>query len=165
MISQEAYQVESVTWWSFRDCLYRITASQVHFFFHSFFFPSYSLTFPQAFKDIRKALLFFRPIHFKCVVGEIPQLLFNISSLRFLNLAVNNLEGEISFSLSQCRELQVISLSFNQFIGGIPQAIGSLSNLEKLYLGYNKLIGTLFLSSNFFFFLFILSLSLKLLKI
>ncbi|KAL6333042.1 hypothetical protein AAG906_022710 [Vitis piasezkii] len=86
-------------------------------------------------------LLFFRPIHFKCVVGEIPQLLFNISSLRFLNLAVNNLEGEIPFSLSQCRELRVLSLSFNQFTGGIPQAIGSLSNLEKLYLGYNKLTG------------------------
>ncbi|KAJ9691207.1 hypothetical protein PVL29_013399 [Vitis rotundifolia] len=106
-----------------------------------YFFPFYSLTFPQAFKDISKALLFFQPIHFKCVVGEIPQLLFNISSLRFLSLVANNLEGEIPSNLSHCRELRVLSLSFNQFTGGIPQAIGSLSNLEGLYLDHNKLTG------------------------
>ncbi|RVW25346.1 putative LRR receptor-like serine/threonine-protein kinase [Vitis vinifera] len=74
------------------------------------------------------------------VIGEIPQSLFNISSLRFLDLEINNLEGEIS-SFSHCRELRVLKLSINQFTGGIPQALGSLSNLEELYLGYNKLTG------------------------
>nr|CAN72497.1 hypothetical protein VITISV_010512 [Vitis vinifera] len=74
-------------------------------------------------------------------IGEIPQSLFNISSLRFLNLEINNLEDDEISSFSHCRELRVLKLSINQFIGGIPQALGSLSNLEELYLGYNKLTG------------------------
>ena len=93
------------------------------------------------FKDINKALVFFQCTHFNCVAGEIPQSLFNISSLRFLNLEINNLEDDEISSFSHCRELRVLKLSINQFIGGIPQALGSLSNLEELYLGYNKLTG------------------------
>ena len=100
--------------------------------------------------------------------GEIPQTLFNLSSLRnfelgsnnlggilptdmcyslprlqVINLSQNQLKGEIPPSLSNCGELQVLGLSINEFIGRIPSGIGNLSGIEKIYLGGNNLMGTI----------------------
>ena len=98
MNSREAYQEELVNWWSFRDSRQNNSLTGTLFLFF-FIFPFYSFTFPQAFKDVSITLMFFQPTHFNCVTGEIPHSLFNISRLKFLNLAVNNLKGEIPSTL------------------------------------------------------------------
>ena len=106
------------------------------------------------------------------LTGEIPEALFNISSLRIFDLPSNNLsgtlpssmccnlpslevislswnqlKGKIPSSLSHSQELRTLSLSFNQFTGSIPLGIGNLSKLEELYLGINNLTGNLSPSS------------------
>ncbi|KAK2637921.1 hypothetical protein Ddye_025716 [Dipteronia dyeriana] len=94
---------------------------------------------------------------------QIPSLLFNISSLRQINLTNNSLTGDlphnmcshhhhpsvleilalsnnqltgtIPYNLWQCRELTIVSLSHNQFRGRIPRDIGNLTMVKTLALG------------------------------
>ncbi|TXG53557.1 hypothetical protein EZV62_018813 [Acer yangbiense] len=103
------------------------------------------------------------------LTGQIPSLLFNISTLwqinftnnsligdlphnmcshhrkaavlKGLQLSFNQITGTIPYNLWQCRELTVVSLSYNQFRGRIPSDIGNLTMVKKLALGGNNLIG------------------------
>ncbi|TXG65275.1 hypothetical protein EZV62_006550 [Acer yangbiense] len=103
------------------------------------------------------------------LTGQIPSLLFNISSLwkidltnnsltgdlphnmcshhhhpsmlQVLQLSLNQLTGTIPYNLGQCRELTIVSLSYNQFRGRIPRDIGNLTMVKVLYIGGNNLIG------------------------
>ena len=103
------------------------------------------------------------------LTGQIPSLLFNISSLRQIDLTNNSLTGDlphnmcshhhhpsmleklllsknqltgtIPYNLGQCRELTIVSLSYNQFRGHIPKEIGNLTKLKTLSIGVNKLEG------------------------
>ncbi|KAJ1428799.1 Serine/threonine-protein kinase, active site [Sesbania bispinosa] len=99
--------------------------------------------------------------------GEIPFSLFNISSLRQVNLdknynlngslphkmcdqlpqlemftlQVNQLEGSIPRSIGNCTSLKILSFEDNYFTGSIPMEIGNLDQLEVLQLGNNSLSG------------------------
>ncbi|TXG53558.1 hypothetical protein EZV62_018814 [Acer yangbiense] len=109
------------------------------------------------------------------LTGQIPSLLFNVSSLWLINFTNNNLTGglphnmcshhhqaavlkflllfenqitgTIPYDLWQCRELTIVSLSYNQFRGRIPRNIGNLTKLEVLYIGGNNIIGRYLIES------------------
>ncbi|KAK8492781.1 hypothetical protein V6N12_011533 [Hibiscus sabdariffa] len=65
------------------------------------------------------------------ISGFIPDTLGNLKSLEILNLEVNNLSSsKMSFlsSLTNCRDLQVLSFDNNPLINGeLPVSVGNLS--------------------------------------
>ena len=73
--------------------------------------------------------------------GEIPPALGSLAALEGLTLGGNQLSGEIPAALGSLSNLEFLHLSGNQLSGEIPAALGSLSNLEFLYLGDNQLSG------------------------
>ena len=58
-----------------------------------------------------------------------------------LNLADNNLTGEISDSLRGLARLRLLELSKNKLSGAIPPRLGNLTSLEQLHLDRNQLSG------------------------
>jgi LRR receptor-like serine/threonine-protein kinase FLS2 len=105
-------------------------------------------------------------LHVKYVSGTIPSTIFNISSLRVIDLTFNlifgslpknmcdhlpkleffsiysnHFSGEIPSELYKCRELQSLYLSNNTLTGVIPEEIGYLSGLKVLNLAGNMLSG------------------------
>nr|XP_029117513.1 putative receptor like protein 25 [Elaeis guineensis] len=67
-----------------------------------------------------------------------PGWFFNISSLEYLNLKGNSLQGTISPAIKNLASLNFLDLSSNPFVGGkIPVA------LDGLYLVHNSLSGTI----------------------
>ena len=101
--------------------------------------------------------------------GPIPLFLFNMPSLKSVDLSRNKfygshlpdnicqnrshiqeivifdnqLSGPIPSKLWQCKELRVLWMWDNYFSGVIPQNIGNLTKLRELSLDNNKLTGTL----------------------
>ena len=100
------------------------------------------------------------------VSGTIPSTIFNMSSLKVLDLtfnglfgslpknmcdhlprlemlllSTNQLSGQIPSDLFKCRELQSLWLPYNNFTGVIPEELGFLPMLEILNLGVNMLSG------------------------
>ncbi|KAJ9560949.1 hypothetical protein OSB04_006109 [Centaurea solstitialis] len=96
--------------------------------------------------------------------GEIPPLICQVKSLRFLSLSSNNitgilppcfgslsnslfefdlsknkLQGTMMDSFKQDNRLRSIDLSGNQFVGQVPKSLTNCSNLEVLSLGDNFL--------------------------
>ncbi|CAA0809820.1 Probable LRR receptor-like serine/threonine-protein kinase [Striga hermonthica] len=103
--------------------------------------------------------------------GSIPPWIFNISTLKILNLSFNRfygilplspelsltnlielhlssneLNGEIPISITNASNLDTLELSNNSFSGTIPN-LGSLSLLRSLYIWSNSLSGLGFISS------------------
>ncbi|CBI22742.3 unnamed protein product, partial [Vitis vinifera] len=74
---------------------------------------------------------------------EMPNWLFNLSSLASLSLSDNQFKGQIPESLGHFKYLEYLDLSSNSFHGPIPTSIGNLSSLRELNLYYNRLNGTL----------------------
>jgi len=76
--------------------------------------------------------------------GEIPLSLFNISSLREINLENNNLYGSLPDEMClQLSQLESFALSNNHYEGVIPRSIGNCTSLQELYLGNNSFTGIL----------------------
>ena len=73
--------------------------------------------------------------------GEIPPELGSLSKLERLHLNVNELSGEIPAELGSLSNLEVLGLFDNQLSGEIPPELGSLSNLTVLTLNDNELSG------------------------
>jgi Leucine-rich repeat (LRR) protein len=61
--------------------------------------------------------------------------------LQIVNLADNNLEGEIPFDLYLLKSLKMLDLGFNFFSGRLNNAIGAMSSLESLRLYHNQFTG------------------------
>ncbi|KAK0597281.1 hypothetical protein LWI29_023683 [Acer saccharum] len=102
------------------------------------------------------------------LTGKIHSLIFNISSLWYINytnnsltgdlpdkmcshhnhpaletlaLSSNQITGTIPYNLWQCKKLTVFSVSYNQLTGFIPRDIGNLTLLRALAIGGNNLTG------------------------
>ena len=74
--------------------------------------------------------------------GEIPLSLFNISSLREINLDDNNLNGTLRDDMCyRLFQFKMFSLSDNHFEGVIPRSIGNCTSLQELYLQNNFFTG------------------------
>ena len=73
--------------------------------------------------------------------GEIPPELGSLANLEWLWLSGNQLNGEIPPELGSLANLVVLWLHENQLSGEIPPELGSLANLAELILYGNQLIG------------------------
>ncbi|KAH7690634.1 Leucine-rich repeat protein, partial [Dioscorea alata] len=73
----------------------------------------------------------------------LPQWLFNLTSLVYLDLSACALYGKLPVTIGNLSRLRVLSLSFNSFDGVIPESFGNLGSLEKLDLSKNKFIGSI----------------------
>ena len=69
-----------------------------------------------------------------------PSYIFNITSLKSLNLSSNQLEGALQAEIRHLSHLQILDLSDNKFTG-VPAEVGQLKNLETLDLSNNLLTG------------------------
>ena len=75
-------------------------------------------------------------------IGEIPSSLFNISSMRVLNLEGNKLNGSLTEEMfRQLPLLEYFYMARNQFVASIPKSISNWTMLEELYLGGNSFTG------------------------
>ncbi|XP_028205259.1 receptor-like protein EIX2 [Glycine soja] len=61
--------------------------------------------------------------------------------LQFLNLASNNLSGEIPDCWMNWTSLVDVNLQSNHFVGNLPQSMGSLAELQSLQIHNNTLSG------------------------
>lgn len=77
------------------------------------------------------------------VSGDIGSSLAPLSALRVLNLSGNNLMGSLPASLTSLSALQQLDLSQNGFTGSLPTAINQLQSLQRLNLADNELSGAL----------------------
>ena len=60
-----------------------------------------------------------------------------------LELAGNNLSGELPEGLGDLENLEVLDLQQNQLSGSLPSGLAELSNLEQVYLNNNQFSGAL----------------------
>eukprot|EP00268_Persea_americana_P009524 TRINITY_DN13814_c0_g1_i1.p1 TRINITY_DN13814_c0_g1~~TRINITY_DN13814_c0_g1_i1.p1 ORF type:complete len:188 (+),score=24.99 TRINITY_DN13814_c0_g1_i1:738-1301(+) len=74
--------------------------------------------------------------------GEIPEGLFGLKGLEYLNLSYNFLAGEIPGSFEKMGSLRGLDLSHNSLSGEIPASLSGLRELEFLNLSYNSLSGS-----------------------
>ncbi|KAL6567292.1 hypothetical protein OROGR_000960 [Orobanche gracilis] len=75
------------------------------------------------------------------LTGEIPSTISNLRNLKILSLSQNNLTGQIPKQIGELINLQQLDLSRNNLTGPIPGEIGKLKNLDILDLGCNHLQG------------------------
>ena len=73
--------------------------------------------------------------------GELPPELNDLAGLRRLDLRSNLLSGSLPSELGGLGELTKLILLGNELIGSIPESFGDLSNLFELDLGSNLLSG------------------------
>ncbi|GKV03471.1 hypothetical protein SLEP1_g15763 [Rubroshorea leprosula] len=76
------------------------------------------------------------------LIGQIPEGFANISSLEWLDLSENNLEGPIPSRLLMLKKLTNLFLYNNELSGEIPRPVEAL-NLSQIDLCMNNLTGTI----------------------
>ncbi|KAM3337506.1 hypothetical protein P3S68_031831 [Capsicum galapagoense] len=74
--------------------------------------------------------------------GEIPQCLGSITALQVLDMRHNNLSGNLPRAFSNGSSLRSLNLHGNKLEGEIPRSLANCKELEVLDLGDNHLIGT-----------------------
>ncbi|KAL8210804.1 hypothetical protein R6Q57_005241 [Mikania cordata] len=75
------------------------------------------------------------------LLGDIPECWVNWSSLLSLNLENNNLSGGIPRTLGSLSSLQLLNINNNMLSRGLPASLKNLKNLVILQLARNKLFG------------------------
>ncbi|GAY60016.1 hypothetical protein CUMW_198830 [Citrus unshiu] len=73
--------------------------------------------------------------------GPVSPFLFNLSSLRILDLSKNLLFGQLSPQVSNLKRLKMLSVGENQLSGSIPSQLGLLTRLETISLRSNSFTG------------------------
>lgn len=74
-------------------------------------------------------------------IGEIPQELFNLANLRYLDISGLGFTGAIPNEFGNLTSLISLDLNRNNLSGGIPTEISNLKNLSSLELQFNELSG------------------------
>ncbi|KAM6570474.1 hypothetical protein CsatB_018459 [Cannabis sativa] len=77
------------------------------------------------------------------VGGQIPEELWTLTYLSYLNLGYNFLTGSLSPSIGNLTNLQYLGLSMNALSGEVPKELGLLSQLSSLYFLSNNFSGPL----------------------
>lgn len=75
--------------------------------------------------------------------GNIPSALWNLTSLTRLNLSNNQLTGNLSSQIASLSELEWLQLNNNQLSGSIPAQVGNLSDVTLFWLHGNQFSGTI----------------------
>ncbi|XP_028763003.1 protein STRUBBELIG-RECEPTOR FAMILY 8-like [Neltuma alba] len=75
--------------------------------------------------------------------GNLPYSISAMSSLNYLNVSHNALSLSIGDIFADLADLGTLDLSFNDFSGDLPPSFGSLSNLSSVFLQNNQLTGSL----------------------
>ncbi|KAK2988248.1 hypothetical protein RJ640_000009, partial [Escallonia rubra] len=73
--------------------------------------------------------------------GSLPACLWNISSLRYLDISSNKLISRIPASFGNLKDLLAFNASFNSFHGNLPPEIGNVKVVTLLDLSYNNFSG------------------------
>ncbi|OAY26929.1 LRR receptor-like serine/threonine-protein kinase ERECTA [Manihot esculenta] len=73
--------------------------------------------------------------------GEISPSIGNLKDLVSIDLRGNRLSGQIPDEIGDCSSLKSLDLSFNEIYGDIPFSISKLKQLEFLILKNNQLVG------------------------
>uniref|UniRef100_A0A7N2KLX1 Leucine-rich repeat-containing N-terminal plant-type domain-containing protein n=1 Tax=Quercus lobata TaxID=97700 RepID=A0A7N2KLX1_QUELO len=74
-------------------------------------------------------------------IGEIPQIIGSLNSLKGLNFSHNNLTGCIPSLFGNLTNLEWLDLSFNKLRGEIPKQLADIPWLADLKLSHNQLTG------------------------
>ncbi|KAI5335765.1 hypothetical protein L3X38_025899 [Prunus dulcis] len=74
-------------------------------------------------------------------IGEIPNTICNLKSLKRLNFSHNELTGIIPPSFGDLSNLEWLDLPSNRLVGDIPAQFANLTSLEKFNLSENRLVG------------------------
>ncbi|MDY6994793.1 MAG: hypothetical protein SVR94_19580, partial [Pseudomonadota bacterium] len=77
------------------------------------------------------------------LVGQLPASLCELTQLEILNLHQNQISGPIPTCFNQLATLKHLVLAGNQFTGTIPESLCSLTQLESLRLMSNQLSGNI----------------------
>ncbi|CAI9112892.1 OLC1v1013396C1 [Oldenlandia corymbosa var. corymbosa] len=75
--------------------------------------------------------------------GSLPVCLGNLTSLRVFNLGNNNFSGTIPSQLGHLKELTYLCLSSNTINSSIPSEFGNFTEMETLLLDGNQLFGAI----------------------
>ncbi|KAF5474855.1 hypothetical protein F2P56_006713 [Juglans regia] len=75
--------------------------------------------------------------------GNLPYSFSSMVSLSYLNVSRNSLSQSIGDNFANLAGLATLDLSFNNFSGDLPSSLSSLANLSSLYLQNNQLSGSL----------------------
>ncbi|KAM6594836.1 hypothetical protein CsatA_002539 [Cannabis sativa] len=68
------------------------------------------------------------------LTGSISPLIGNLTNIQYLSLGINALSGEVPKELGQLTELIVLTFSLNNFSGPLPPELGNLNKLEQLLI-------------------------------
>ncbi|XP_015948153.1 protein STRUBBELIG-RECEPTOR FAMILY 6 [Arachis duranensis] len=80
--------------------------------------------------------------------GPIPYSISQIASLKYLNLGHNQFQQGLTVDFSKLTSLSTLDLSSNSLTGDLPQTMSSLSSLSTLYLQNNQFTGTIDVLAN-----------------
>ncbi|KAG6695371.1 hypothetical protein I3842_09G095000 [Carya illinoinensis] len=75
--------------------------------------------------------------------GNLPYSVSSMVSLSYLNVSCNTISQSIGDIFANLAGLATLDLSFNNFSGDLPSSLSSLANLSSLYLQNNQLSGSL----------------------
>ncbi|XP_062014709.1 LRR receptor-like serine/threonine-protein kinase FLS2 [Rosa rugosa] len=76
--------------------------------------------------------------------GRLPDnMCQNLPHIQILNFGDNQLEGPLPSIFWQCKQLVELSLEHNKFSGNIPKDIGNATQLKQVYLAKNNLTGSI----------------------
>ncbi|KAK7397493.1 hypothetical protein VNO78_18668 [Psophocarpus tetragonolobus] len=82
------------------------------------------------------------------ITGNVPYSISNLTALANLNLGHNQLQQGLAVDFLNLSTLSTLDLSFNSFTGDLPQTMSSLSSITTMYLQNNQFTGTIDVLAN-----------------
>ncbi|KAJ6327341.1 hypothetical protein OIU78_014257 [Salix suchowensis] len=80
--------------------------------------------------------------------GGIPYSISQLLSLKYLNLGHNQLQNQLGDIFGQLPSLSTLDLSFNSLTGDLPRSFSSLSSMQSMYLQNNQFTGSINVLAN-----------------